>query len=170
MAAVLDRAATGDETAFARIVAAYHADMARVAYGICGDRDAAQDACQAAWVIAWRKLRTVREPDHLRSWLVAVAANEARHLARRSNRAVVREIPVETPDDGAADPDLEINHIDLANALRRLSPDERSLIALRYGAELDSNEIAPLLHISPSGVRQRLMRTMQRLRKELRDE
>lgn len=94
MAAVLDRAATGDETAFARIVAAYHADMARVAYGICGDRDVAQDAVQAAWVIAWRKLRTVREPDHLRSWLVAVAANEARHLVRRRRSVTVSDITI----------------------------------------------------------------------------
>jgi RNA polymerase sigma-70 factor (ECF subfamily) len=170
MTAVLDRAAAGDEAAFARIVAAFHGDMARVAYGICGDRDTAQDAVQAAWVIAWKKLRTVREPDHLRSWLVAVAANEARHLRRRRHSVTVTEITVKTPADDGADPQAEISNIDLSNALRHLSPDERSLIALRYGAELDSNEIAPLLHISPSGVRQRLMRTMEHLRKELRDD
>ena len=168
--AVLDRAVAGDEAAFARIVAAFHPDMARVAYGICGDRDIAQDAVQSAWVIAWRKLRSVREPDRLRSWLVAVAANEARHAVRRRRMVRVTEIALKVPAEERTDPATEIDNIDLANALRHLSPDERSLIALRYGAELDSNEIAPLLNISPSGVRQRLMRTMEHLRKELRDE
>ena len=44
MTAVLQRAAAGDEVAFTRIVGAYHADMVRVAYGICGERDLALDA------------------------------------------------------------------------------------------------------------------------------
>jgi RNA polymerase sigma-70 factor, ECF subfamily len=174
MTAALQEAVAGDEVAFARIVAAYHADMVRVAYGVCGDADLALDAVQAAWLIAWRKLHTVREPDHLRSWLVAVAANEARHVARRGGRGHVREIPVETWDgdpDGpdGIDTDAEIRRLDLVNALRRLSPDERSLVALRYGAGLDSSEIAPLLGLSASGVRARLMRVMGRLRKELDD-
>jgi RNA polymerase sigma-70 factor, ECF subfamily len=175
LTAALQQAVAGDETAFARIVAAYHADMVRVAYGICGDPDLALDAVQAAWLIAWRKLPSVREPGHLRSWLVAVAANEARHLVRRRRVGRVVEILVD-PADAAdpADPNAagmaaEIRRVDLVNALRRLTPDERSLIAMRYGAELDSSEIAPLLGITASGVRARLMRVMSRLRKELDD-
>jgi RNA polymerase sigma-70 factor (ECF subfamily) len=167
MAATLTRAVAGDEAAFAHIVNTYHADMVRVAYGICGDRESALDAVQAAWVIAWRKLGSVREPEHLRSWLVAVAANEARHIARR-RRPLVTEIAMDIPGR-ERDPGEEIGQVDLVNALRHLKPDERTLIALRYGAGLDSNEIAPLLNISASGVRVRLMRTLESLRKELRD-
>ena len=169
MSAALQQAVAGDEAAFARIVAAYHRDMVRVAYGICGDPDLALDAVQAAWLIAWRKLRTVREPEHLRSWLVAVAANEARHVARRRRPGCIVEIE---PDPALADTrdfSLEIPRLDLANALRRLTHDERSLVALRYGVELDSTEIGPLLGISASGVRTRLMKIMARLRKELED-
>jgi RNA polymerase sigma-70 factor (ECF subfamily) len=169
MAATLDQAVAGDQTAFARIVAAYHADMLHVAYGICGEQEMARDAVQAAWLIAWRKLRSVREPDHLRSWLVAVAANEARHVMRRSHRGRVVEITPALPDRDAPDPAQGISHLDLVNALGRLSLDERYLIALRYAAELDSAELAPLLGISPSGVRERLRRIMTHLRKELGD-
>jgi RNA polymerase sigma-70 factor (ECF subfamily) len=169
MAAALQQAVAGDEAAFARIVAAYHADMVRVAYGICGEPDLALDAVQAAWLIAWRKLPTVREPEHLRSWLVAVAANEARHLVRRRRPGPVVELMLEAPDADALDPADEIRRLDLVNSLRRLNPDERSLIAMRYGAQLDSTEIGPLLGISASGVRARLARILGRLRKELDD-
>jgi len=169
MTAALQGAVAGDETAFARIVAAYHPDMVRVAYGICGEPDLALDAVQAAWLIAWRKLGTVREPEHLRSWLVAVAANEARHVARRRRSSSVVELTVDPPGADPLDAPAEIRRVDLVNALRRLKPEERSLIALRYGAELDSNEIAPLLGISASGVRARLFRLMSRLREELDD-
>jgi RNA polymerase sigma-70 factor, ECF subfamily len=169
MSVALQQAVAGDQMAFARIVATYHADMVRVAYGICGEPDLALDAVQSAWLIAWRKLRTVREPDRLRSWLVAVAANEARHAVRRQHRGSVVEIEPVMPDLGAPDPADVIRRVDLVNALRHLKPDERSLIALRYGAELHSNEIGPLLGISASGVRARLLRILGRLRTELDD-
>lgn len=167
MTAALHEAAAGDEAAFARIVATYHGDMVRVAYGICGEADLALDAVQAAWMIAWRKLRTVREPEHLRSWLVAVAANEARHVVRRRRRGSVVELDLDPPAAVTPDPADDISRVDLVNALRHLSPDERSLLAMRFGAGLDSSEIAPLLGISASGVRARLLRLMGRLRKEL---
>ncbi|MGZ6260557.1 MAG: RNA polymerase sigma factor, partial [Candidatus Limnocylindrales bacterium] len=55
-ATMVAQAAAGDVDALARIVGLHHDDMARVCYVICGDQDLAQDAVQAAWPIAWRKL------------------------------------------------------------------------------------------------------------------
>ncbi len=169
MTMALQAAAAGDQLAFERIVAAYHDDLVRVAYGICGDGDLALDAVQSAWLIAWRKLPTVREPESLRSWLIAVAANEARHLVRRRPPNPGVEILGDAPRDPARDPGGEIARLDLVIALRRMSPDDRALIAMRYGAELDSATIAPILGLSASGVRARLLRLMVRLRKELGD-
>jgi len=54
--------------------------------------------------------------------------------------------------------------IDLRNAVRALSHDERVLLALRYGLELGSTEIGEILHLSPEGVRSRLFRLIRRLR------
>src|SRR5512135_864634 len=117
----LREAAAGDEAAFTRIVAACQRDMVRVAYAICGEQDTADDAVQAAFVIAWRKLSTVREPDHVRSWLVAVAANEARHLVRRRRHVRVAELAVDPPAGLATDEPGAIGRIDLVNALGHLS-------------------------------------------------
>ena len=95
---VVERAAQGDETAFARLVAAYHGDMLRVAYVTCGDAELAQDAVQAAWTIAWRKLGSVRDPARVRGWLVAVAANEARRQVRRRHPGRVAELQLDSID------------------------------------------------------------------------
>jgi RNA polymerase sigma-70 factor (ECF subfamily) len=163
-------AASGDVDAFTRIVAAYHRDMTRVAFTITGDADAADDAVQAAWAIAWRQLRSHREDASLRSWLLKIAANEARQAARRTNRRVVREIAVDESLSGLAQPAHGLDaptQIDLSRALARLSPDERSLLALRYGADLDSTEIARIVGGTPSGVRTRLARLLHRLREDL---
>jgi len=163
-------AATGDETAFARIIQAHHDDMTRVCFVICGDLDVADEAVQAAWPIAWRKLGSLRDPDRLRPWLVSIAANEARQLIRRRRRRTVVELAVTDPAMSGVDPAGRVADLDLINALARLDPDDRALLALRYVAGFDSTELARAFGRSPSGTRARLARLLDRLRTELRDD
>ena len=149
-------------------MARYHADMARVCAVICDDPDVADDAVQSAWPIAWRRLGSLRDPDRLRPWLISIAANEARQLQRRERRRRVLEIRVVAAPSGG---ELEsaAAMLDLERALGRLSADDRSLLALRFVAELDSEEIGRALGLSASGARSRLERLVGRLRSELRD-
>jgi len=55
----------------------------------------------------------------------------------------------------------------LRRVLRGLTADERTLLALRYVAGLDSTEIAAQLGGSASGIRSRLARLLVRLRIDL---
>lgn len=158
---VVAAAARGDPVAFSALVTAHHADLLRVCYVILGDAALAEDAAQSAWIQAWRKLGHVREERKVRSWLVAVAANEARQIARRRRR---RDLSSSEPAYGAdADPALA----DLTIALARISPDERRLLGLRYVAGLTSAEMGTELGISAGAVRHRLMRLLARLRSEM---
>ncbi len=141
-------------------------DLVRVAYVVTGDQALAEEAAEAAWWAAWRKLRNLREPASVRGWLVAVAANEARTLAKRRHQRRLVELRVPLRES-LSDPVGEIDRLDLANALARLDPRDRTLVALRYEADLESDEIGPLVHLSASGVRSRLARTLRRLRKDL---
>ena len=166
--AVIERAAAGDEMAFARIVAAHHEDMARIAYLVSGDLDVAADAEQAAWATAWRRLGSLHDPARLKPWLMTVAANEARQIMRSQRRRTVRELNIHGPTS-SPDPDLAAL-IDLTNALDGLDFRDRTLIGLRFIAELDSEAIGRELGLSASGVRVRLHRLLGRLRKELGDD
>jgi RNA polymerase sigma-70 factor, ECF subfamily len=163
----VERAARGDEVAFARLVALHNAEMLRIAQVILGDAGLAQDAVQSAWVTAWRKLGSVRDPGLVRPWLVAVAANEARATGRRQRRVSVTEIDVETPDAPSADPAWAIPRLDLVRALAKLTPDDRALLALRYVAGFEAGELERVSHLSPSATRTRLSRLTARLREEL---
>jgi len=159
-------ARAGDEAAFTRLVTAYHEDLLRVAFVITGDGDMASDAAQLAWHTAWRKLRHLREPSRVRSWLVAIAANEARQMARRQRRRSVVELAVGPPSTGSEPADA-INRLDLVNALNRLTPEDRELIAMRFVIGLDSFEIAAARGRSASGTRARLARVLAQLRGDL---
>jgi RNA polymerase sigma-70 factor (ECF subfamily) len=165
---IVAHAIAGDELAFARIVAAHHADMARIAFFVCGDLDLAEEAEQAAWAVAYRRLKDLRDPDRLRPWLMSVAANEARQLARSQRRRTVRELSMADrtrPHD--------VDHaamIDLTDALARLDPKDRAIVGLRFIGGFGSAEIGSAMGMTASGVRVRLHRLLERLRKDLGDD
>jgi RNA polymerase sigma factor (sigma-70 family) len=172
VAALVSSAAKGDEMAFARIVDAHHADMTSVCFVVTGgDADVTEEAVQSAWTIAWRKLDTIRDPERLRPWLISIAVNEARQLARRRRRGRVLEVAVAVDPWTATAPDPagRASDIDLRNALARMKPEDRVLVALRYVAGFDSTELARALGMTPSGTRARLARLLDDLRSELGD-
>jgi RNA polymerase sigma-70 factor (ECF subfamily) len=160
-------AAQGDEAAFTRLVSEHRAAMARVAFVICGDPEATRDAVQTAWTIAWRRLHTLRDPEQVRSWLIAIAANEARQVIRGQRRRPVIDISETLGHGSGGDPADTIGLVDLQRALAHLTPDDRRLLALRYVAGLDSTEIARHVGLSASGVRSRLARLIDRLRTDI---
>lgn len=179
---VLASAAAGDEVSFARLVEAHDDAMYRVCVAVGRDHAIAADGVQAAWSIAWRKLRTIRDPARLRPWLVAIAVNETKTLLKqRWRRSLVEVHPDAGSSSGSAfgyafagidpaggiDPGADAAALDLRDALERLGPDDRALLAMRYVAGFNATELAAVLGISPSGTRTRLERLVARLRQEL---
>jgi RNA polymerase sigma-70 factor (ECF subfamily) len=167
---MLASASAGDELAFRRIIADHHEDMRRVCRAIAGDDAVADEAVAAAWVVAWKKLGTVRGPAQLRPWLVSVAANEVRQLLRKRRRRAEIELPVEAvPEPGGDDSAMSAAALDLQAALARLDHDDAALLAMRYVVGFDSTELAIATGKSPAAVRQRLKRLLGRLHEELGD-
>lgn len=125
----------------------------------------ARDAVQNAWLRAATRLSTLREPAHVRGWLITVTMNELRQIWRRQNRTAVRTAPLEYAEDlvsidQTGDPDL-------AAALARLPSRDRQIIGLTVLAGLNSAEAGKVLGLSGPGVRTRKARILDTLRKEL---
>ena len=170
-AGLIASAAAGDEIAFRRLIAEHHEDMRRVCAYIAGDLTVAEEATQSAWVIAWKRLRDVREPSHLRPWLMTVAANEAKQLLRKRRTRARFEVTTDASEKpGGRDPATGVTGLDLRDAISRLQPDDRALLALRYVAGFDSNDLAIATGKRPAAIRQRLKRLLDRLRKDLTDD
>lgn len=165
---IVESAAEGDEIAFGRIVAAYQDQMYCLCVVLCRDRSLAEEAVQSAWSRIWQRLGTLREPDKLRPWVMSVAVNEAKSLLRRRRRRTEVELPADPSDRaGGVDPATGIAGIDLRDAMRRLDPDDRALLTLRYVLGFDATELSTIVGLSPSGTRTRLERLLARLRREL---
>lgn len=167
---LLTSVAAGDEIAFRRIIAAHHEDMRRVCLAIAGDQTIADEATQAAWLIAWRKIGKVQGPAQLRPWLVSIAANEAKQLMRKRRRRAMLEMTADAASNaGGGDPANGASAVDLRAAMARLDPDDSALLAMRYVAGFDSNELGVATGRTPAATRQRLKRLLDRLREDLSD-
>ncbi|MGD8486362.1 MAG: sigma-70 family RNA polymerase sigma factor [Chloroflexota bacterium] len=90
-------------------------------------------------------------------------------MSKRRRRAEFETVLEASSESGGVDPATGVAGIDLDAAMARLDPDDRALLAMRYVAGFDSNELARATGISPSGTRSRIERLLKRLREDLRD-
>ena len=134
----------------------------RAAFAVSGDRELASDAAQDAFIRAGAALHRFDRSRPIEPWLVRIAVNRAIDLVR-ARRHEARG--VELPEPFAFDPlppDGE-----LAEALRRLGPERRAVIALHYWLDYTTPEIAEILGVPLGTVNSRLARALRDLRLEL---
>ena len=145
---LLHRAAQGDLAAFARIVRLHHENMTRAAFVVTGDIDAAAEAANAAWPVAWDGLHRDRVPEDLGSWLCSLAAAEASFASTLVGPAWdAAPVTSENPTDPG-----------LVRSLARLDPGDRALLALRHVAGLSMADLTRLNRRSRPPVAVRLER------------
>ena len=157
---------SGEATSLEAFVQEHYLRLVRLAGIITRDADQAQDAVQAALERAWRKRRDLRETDRLRPWLDRIVAREAIRLSGSRLTRFFTGRPTEWVDTGV--PGLEHEELtSLREALGRLSPEHRAVVALHLYAGYTVEQTARLLSIPHDTVRSRLRAARARLRREL---
>ena len=159
------RAGRGDHDAFALLVTASAARLDAAARLILRDAELARDAVQEAMVLAWRNLPGLRDPDRFDAWIHRLTVHSCIDMARRRRRRVIEvELTPET-DPPIADPFALVADRDfLDRALRRLDPEQRAIIVLRYYLELTLPEAAAALDIPLGTAKSRLHRALAAMR------
>jgi RNA polymerase sigma-70 factor, ECF subfamily len=129
--------------------------LVRYAYAMCGDRNAAQDLAQEAYMRAWQHWRRVRAYDYPEAWVRLVVT---RLCADRWRRLAVhgRAMKALRPPDSVAPPSEET--VLLTAALRRLPVEQRRVLVLHYLMDIAVADIAEETGTSPGTVKSRLSR------------
>lgn len=157
------RCLQGDEAAFAELFRRHEARVLRLAYALLGDREAAEDAKQEAFLAAFRSLDRMNADVAFSSWLHRNLVWAARAVSRRAYRR--REVTGDPPDRdgfGAVFEDQD-RRAALLDALRALSAGAREAVVLRFYLDLPESEIARLLGCRPGTVKSRISRGLRRL-------
>ncbi len=121
-------------------------------------RDRAEDAFQETFLRALRAYDRLKHGEHLRAWVLTIATRVTIDTYRRAGETV-DELPEVPVDDGR--PAYE----ELAFLTDSLPPKERAAVVLRYGYDLDYEQIASALDSSPDAARQATSSGVRRLRR-----
>jgi RNA polymerase sigma-70 factor, ECF subfamily len=165
---LVEAARHGDREAYADLIRSRGDRLYALAQRILRDVDRAEDALQEALVIAWRDLSGLRDPDRFDAWLHRLVVRACLAEATRDRRRVanLRVLPIDIPT--ATDDYLTIADRDqLERGLRRLSPQQRALLALRHFEGREPAEIAEILGIPVGTARSRLHHAHRAMRAAL---
>jgi RNA polymerase sigma-70 factor (ECF subfamily) len=150
----------------------YRASYQRIKYtllGVLADYEAAEDCAQETFVRAYRAWSKWTPDAPAEAWLHRIALNVALTYQRwhrlREVGEIVRRFGVPKQQVEPVDSALQM---DLANALKKLPPEQSAAIIMRHVHGYSNRDIAIALGISESTVASRLAAAKQRLRKELK--
>ncbi len=158
----VERARTGDRAAFDRLLEARLEQAFRTSLAILGREDDARDACQDAFLAAWRELPRLRDVERFDAWFARILVNACRDALRAGRRRQVREIHVDEAAEAAYPSrsralDEQLAGIDaLQRAFDRLSPAERTILTLHHLEHRPLAEIAAVLRVPEGTVKSRL--------------
>lgn len=171
----------GNLEAFNELVLIYQNCIFRQALWILNDEDAAEDACQEAFLRAYRKIHTFNGPSVL-NWLLKIVTNICLDQIRANKRRPCQPLvmtdedsdeiepwwgidPGETPDRAC-----ERNETgeEIIRAMQRLTPEFRMALILVDIQELNYAEACAILHIPLGTLKSKVSRARVKLRDELR--
>jgi RNA polymerase sigma-70 factor (ECF subfamily) len=138
-------------------------------YGILGDRAAAEDCAQDAFVRAFKAWKTWKPDAPAEAWLHRIAINVAYSHLRQGRMREVGELVRRLGRPGPVqDPANVAEGGELFRALRKLPPDQAAAVVLRHHHGYTNREIAIALGAPESTIASRLAKAKERLRAELR--
>ncbi len=160
----------GDPTGLAEAYDRYALPLYSYCRSMLREPADAADAVQDTFLVATAKLRDLRDPARLRSWLYAVARNEClRRLRAGTALSALDEaadIPAETAEIGVVTERAEVQQLVRA-AIDGLNPGERDVIELSLIQELDGDELADALGVSRNHAHALLSRARSQLERSL---
>jgi RNA polymerase sigma factor (sigma-70 family) len=162
---LVEQAQRGDAEAFDSLTRLVGDSCLAIAVRILRDLDLAEDAVQGALITAWHELRTLRDPSRFEPWLHRILTNACYVEARRRKRWA--EGPRILHVAGASSPDeyLTVDDRDLLErAFRRLTVEQRAVLAFHHYLGLSISEVANRLGIPVGTAKSRLHHATRVLR------
>lgn len=173
--AVIAAAKQNDVQAFNRLVSEYQSIAYNIAYRILGDGDGAADACQDAFISAFKNIRRLRG-DSFKAWLLRIVTNACYDQLRRNRRRPADSLDdiLDEPDhnpaitDPAPQPEQQAMRRELEETImtgiQTLPHDQKITLVLADVQGLSYQEVADSTGTSVGTVKSRLSRGRAKLR------
>jgi RNA polymerase sigma-70 factor (ECF subfamily) len=183
-AAVMLRAAAGDESAFNYLVEKYHRPIIHFLFRMVRNQAVAEELAQEVFLRVYRSRQSYRAQAKFTTWLYRIATNLAVNHARDTrHEREAQSFSLDAPDDETGTkPEVAGDEISAEQSLVReermkairtqvmaLPERQRMAVVMHKYQEMDYREIGQVLHLSESATKSLLFRAYQTLRDSLKD-
>jgi len=167
-----EQARDGSKEAFCKLYGQYKDKLYRFALYKLGSPEDAEDAVSECVLAAWQGLPKLKNASAFGAWIFRILT---RCCAKRISDTVnlrenVQRIYIEGPGSSGASPassrDASVS-LELREALKQLSDDERDIVLLSVLGDLTSREISEITSLTPGAVRSKLSRSLAKMREFL---
>ena len=147
-----------------QILDTYGDRLYRLCFVMLGNEADAEDAIQETLIRYFQKAPVFSDTEHEKAWLLRVAANQCRDILRQRNRHSHTDV------DSLSLVAPEAQDKTILDALMQLPEKYRLVMVLHYVESCRVEDIAKLIHRTPSAVKMRLQKGRQLLRELYRKE
>jgi RNA polymerase sigma-70 factor (ECF subfamily) len=160
-------AGSGDQAAFQQLVERHQAAIRRFLRRlVAGDHGTADDLAQETFLLAYRKLHTLKSGSSFTSWLHTIAYRQFLQFRRKHARQTVMAEPPEQSIDTRQAIDAEIL---LPRLMQQVSTEERACLTLAYATGMSHPEIEKITGLPLGTVKSHISRGRQKLQQWLKD-
>ena len=161
----------GDAEAFAALYDRHSRAAYSLAYRMMGEKQAAEDLAQDAFLKVWRSATSYRaDRGSVRTWLLSIVHNrgidQLRSLAsrRRTQEKIEASAPKSQPSEAFAQSWRNSQREQVREALKTLPPEQLKILELAYFSGYTHVEIAELLDVPLGTVKGRMRLGLKKIR------
>ncbi len=158
---LISLARSGDLGAFEGLVRQYQGMATSYAYSLVGDFHLAQDVAQEAFVNAYAEMGQLRASEAFVSWFRRIVFKHCDRITRTKRVAVV---PLDETRWASLEDDTSARDDAIRRAVEGLPGHERAVVALFYFGRYPEKQVAIILSLPLSTVKNRLRAARKRLK------
>lgn len=150
---------------FAERVLAMRTSQYRIAWAMLGNDADSSDAMQNALLKAWASRHKLRDVKYFSTWMTRILINECKSVRRQRAKHIVVEDPHESCGQQEEETDISVQE-----AIDSLPEKLRLPVVMHYIEGYHLKEIAAILSLPISTVKNRMLRARRKLKIELAEE
>ena len=174
---LIDRTLSGDDEAFTALVRKHQKRVHALAWRKVGDFHYAEEITQDVFLQVYKKLSTLKAPQHFAGWLYVITSRCCVRWFRKNKRSIQSGETISMEKIDRSSYSRYVSELQAAEAserryevmkqlLAKLPESERTVITLYYLGEMTTKEISRFLGVSVNTITSRLQRARKRLQQD----
>jgi RNA polymerase sigma-70 factor (ECF subfamily) len=164
------RAQTGDKEAYNQLLKSIQKQLYWHIWNLVGDKNLTEDILQEIFVLIYKKLHQLKQPELFRPWVYRITTRETFRMIKKEKLydEIITDCEllenISVPEEETLDEEIK-KRIHLL--INKLSPASSMVISLHYIGQLTIYEVAQTLNISANTAKSRLSYGLKSLRESI---